>query len=305
MSADLIRKSVNRVCLSIFIFLGIATPLQTVVVFVASEAAFDILTALVMVISYTAAFLIYKRAYKSSFIAPSFAFKVDLRSVAMIFASLGIAFAAAHLVGIFNMGGGAEPVIEYHSESIVALFFSTVFVPAFFEELFFRGLIMTNLLPLGKGFSIIVSGIIFGLVHGNHDQIFFAFVAGIALGYLYYKTGSLWPGIILHMLNNFIACTESVLIGSIKEDVALRICMAIECTVFVLGAVSLVYLILISKKEREAKKRDGLYGTCLESLPVGNTYFTYKEYMKGFFSGAMIAFLCYVALNEIAYVSLY
>lgn len=50
--------------------------------------------------------------------------------------------------------------------------------------------------------AIVVSSLIFGIVHGNWVQAPFAFVVGLALGWVYYHTGSLLPGILMHFVNN-------------------------------------------------------------------------------------------------------
>lgn len=53
-----------------------------------------------------------------------------------------------------------------------------------------------------------LSSLIFGAVHGNPVQIPFAFVLGTALGWMYYRTGSLLPSILMHFVNNGTAvCT--------------------------------------------------------------------------------------------------
>ena len=50
--------------------------------------------------------------------------------------------------------------------------------------------------------AILLSSLLFGLVHGNPAQIPFAFVIGIGLGWMYYKTGSLIPCFFMHLVNN-------------------------------------------------------------------------------------------------------
>lgn len=73
-----------------------------------------------------------------------------------------------------------------------------------FEELFFRGAIEGHLLRRWKNptYAILVSALIFGVIHGNPAQSVFAFFFGLILGDLYYRTGSLMPGMILHFINN-------------------------------------------------------------------------------------------------------
>ena len=80
-----------------------------------------------------------------------------------------------------------------------------------FEEILFRGAIEGHLLKTGRhpAFAIILSALLFGVVHGNPAQIPFAFVLGLVMGWLFYATGSLLPSMLLHFINNM----SSVVLG--------------------------------------------------------------------------------------------
>ena len=82
--------------------------------------------------------------------------------------------------------------------------FSTVIMAPIMEELLFRGAIQDQLMRVWKNplWAILVSSLLFGVVHGNPAQIPFACVIGIALGWVYYKTGSLLPCFFMHFVNN-------------------------------------------------------------------------------------------------------
>lgn len=84
---------------------------------------------------------------------------------------------------------------------------STVIMAPVVEELLFRGAIEGHLLRIWKkpAYAIIVSSLLFGLVHGNLVQAPFAFLLGLALGWIYYHTGSLLPSILMHFINNLTA----------------------------------------------------------------------------------------------------
>ena len=56
--------------------------------------------------------------------------------------------------------------------------------------------------------AILIASAIFGIVHMNPIQIPFAFAIGLIFGWLYYRTGSVVPGIIGHFINNSIACLQ-------------------------------------------------------------------------------------------------
>ena len=76
------------------------------------------------------------------------------------------------------------------------------------EELLFRGAIQGHLLRKGMKpvYAILIASAVFGIVHMNPIQIPFAFAIGMIFGWLYYRTGSVVPGIIGHFINNSIAC---------------------------------------------------------------------------------------------------
>ncbi len=75
------------------------------------------------------------------------------------------------------------------------------------EEMLFRGAIEGYMLQKGMRpiVAILLSALIFGLIHMNPAQIPFAFFLGIVFGWLYYRTGSLIPAILGHILNNSIS----------------------------------------------------------------------------------------------------
>lgn len=91
-------------------------------------------------------------------------------------------------------------MMMHHPLGIVAI----VIMAPIVEELLFRGAIQGHLLRQWKhpAWAIVLSSLIFGLVHGNWVQAPFAFVTGLALGWMYYRTGSLLPGMLMHFVNN-------------------------------------------------------------------------------------------------------
>ena len=75
------------------------------------------------------------------------------------------------------------------------------------EELVFRGAILRELLKWKENpwIGIFISAMLFSLVHMNPVQMPHAFLVGILLGWLYYRTDSIIPGVIWHWVNNTIA----------------------------------------------------------------------------------------------------
>lgn len=73
-----------------------------------------------------------------------------------------------------------------------------------FEELFFRKAIIDRLRRYGDLPAILISGLIFGLIHGNLSQIFYATAVGMLLSFIYVRTGSVLYTISIHSAFNMI-----------------------------------------------------------------------------------------------------
>ncbi len=83
------------------------------------------------------------------------------------------------------------------------------------EEIICRGIILSFLLKLVRRpwVAIVGSAALFGIIHMNPIQIFDATLVGILLGWLYYRTGSLIPSIVVHIVNNTAATAMALTLG--------------------------------------------------------------------------------------------
>ena len=95
------------------------------------------------------------------------------------------------------------------SRNVFGIISITIMAPLV-EELLFRGAIQGYMLKKGIKplHAILIASAIFGIVHMNPIQVPFAFAIGLIFGWLYYRTGSVVPGIIGHFINNSIACLQ-------------------------------------------------------------------------------------------------
>ena len=100
---------------------------------------------------------------------------------------------------------------------LLLFFLRTALVPAFVEELCFRGVILQPLRRYGDWFAIGVTAFLFGLMHANMTQMPFAILAGVAMGYAAVVTGSLWTSILIHFLNNFVSCVSQIALTRLPE----------------------------------------------------------------------------------------
>ena len=81
------------------------------------------------------------------------------------------------------------------------------FLAAVFEEMFFRGAIQNLLIRWTQKpiLSIIISALIFSLIHGSVYLFLSRAILGFALGMMYYQSKNIWVNIIAHFLNNTVA----------------------------------------------------------------------------------------------------
>ncbi|MDO4412126.1 CPBP family intramembrane glutamic endopeptidase [Cutibacterium sp.] len=95
------------------------------------------------------------------------------------------------------------------------------------EELFFRGYLMNVISGLalslpdkaGKCLSVIVSALIFALMHGTQNAWLFAdrFAFGLIAGWLVIVTGGLEAGVATHVVNNLLAFGYAVFLGGVSK----------------------------------------------------------------------------------------
>lgn len=88
-----------------------------------------------------------------------------------------------------------------------------------FEELIFRKLIIDHVLKYGELAAMLLSGIMFGMFHGNFTQFFYATALGIFFAYVYIRTGKLRYPIFYHMLVNL---SSSVITTSLVQRIDLE-----------------------------------------------------------------------------------
>ena len=88
-----------------------------------------------------------------------------------------------------------------------------IFAPIF-EEWLCRGMVLRGLLTKMKPvWAIVVSALFFAVIHANPWQALNAFLIGLVMGYVYYKTGSLILTMIIHFVNN----GTSVILSNIES----------------------------------------------------------------------------------------
>ncbi|WP_342573367.1 type II CAAX endopeptidase family protein [Solibacillus sp. FSL K6-1781] len=95
---------------------------------------------------------------------------------------------------------------------VYVLFFINICILApIYEEMLFRGILLRRFtLRWSTQKSIIISSLIFGVIHLNPINVVFAFALGCVLGYAYLKTKNIVIPMLLHSFNNFLAYLQFV-----------------------------------------------------------------------------------------------
>lgn len=90
--------------------------------------------------------------------------------------------------------------------STLFLFLTVAMAPALFEEVLFRGYLMRQAeRRWGARVAIVAVGVFFGAYHLSITQLVPLSVLGVYLGFVVWATGSLWTGVLVHLLNNGLA----------------------------------------------------------------------------------------------------
>ena len=197
-----------------------------------------------------------------------------------------------YLISVISrtVGNGVElerffsPAVVETPHDLISAFimvFMMVIIAPLLEEFWVRGLLYDALKTYGNGAAIIISSVMFGLMHGSINMLFYTTALGFALGYIRYATDSLFVVTILHLIINAVAAVMLFLLS--LADIAggdnqlintlVNIYMLVILVMVILGLAAMIKKIPVMKKYRiandwpdiSAKKKMALFIT---SVPV-------------------------------------
>jgi membrane protease YdiL (CAAX protease family) len=140
--------------------------------------------------------------------------KIKLKTFFIIFFLIT---SAMPLVGVFNILNHllAKTIfgkvqlfqipVEDNLPSVLISFFIVGVAAGICEEVLFRGVIQRGLERYGIKKAIIITALLFGLMHLDFQRLFGTFLLGALIGFIVYRTNSLYGGIFAHFANNSIA----------------------------------------------------------------------------------------------------
>lgn len=212
------RKFCSRIGLNFFIFFLVTTVLQGVVTLVVLMQApqilmlhFQLFTALMMAQMYVVGYpLLCLLSKKQQTVKPE-QHSMNGGNFMVLLMMCFAVLVVGNIIGILvNAGIGylkGSPVTDsldgfLYKNSIWVNIGIVGIIGPIFEELMFRKLLIDRLLRYGEAAAIVVSGMMFGLFHGNFSQFFYATFLGFLQGFAYVKTGKLKYSIFIHIIIN-------------------------------------------------------------------------------------------------------
>lgn len=191
---------------------------------------FSIPYALITQIVFACVFFIYNKVHRIKFSASKFKINKKIKPIpAVLCAVFGIVF----VIGLFGLIEGcfgklfeiwgvtsssnSIPLDNFGWYVLWLLLFA--FIPAFFEELIFRGVIFNGLKRgIGSLGAIFLSSLLFALMHQSLNQFIYPFVMGCIFALVLNKTNNLVYPFLMHLFNNITTITIQYLenVGAIN-----------------------------------------------------------------------------------------
>ena len=212
------RKTFSRIGWALFTALTVATILQLVGLTLTrifypqlenTSWFSDLLNFIPMyIIAFPLAYLILKPIPVGRPTEYKISFKKLMEFLLMCFCLMYIGSFIGNAISLLISGAKGSnfenPLIKIlESSNLYLNFLFIVLIAPVMEELVFRKLLIDRVRIYGESTAILVSGLAFGLFHGNLFQFFYAFGIGSMFAYIYLRTGRIRYTMILHSIINF------------------------------------------------------------------------------------------------------
>lgn len=168
----------------------------------------------------------------------------------------------------------ADPLNQVMEQSPLWMIFLGVCICApLGEEFIFRKLLLDRTRGYGEGASIVLSGLLFGLFHGNLFQFFYAFLLGMILAYIYLRSGKYLWCVAMHAVLNFLGSIAiPAIVALLPTDpeatlTALQVVVALLLNVWVYGLI-IAAVVLICLLRRRRKLSEGSLPLGRDGLPI-------------------------------------
>ena len=117
----------------------------------------------------------------------------------------------------FVNGGEVASLVNFYQDfsgtaegsGHIEIILSLIVIPAFCEELFFRGIVLSEYRKYGTANAVIISAICFAMLHFSIENMVIYLFTGLLLGFVTAVTRTIIPSILLHLLSNTLSIYAS------------------------------------------------------------------------------------------------
>lgn len=153
------------------------------------------------------------------------------------------------ITGITGVNEQTSEMMSFGNDQVMNIIMLVYFVliAPITEELLVRGFVLNALAPVDRKFALVASALLFGLMHGNFNQMFNGFILGLILGYIALKSGSVITSMIMHIILNanamFAAYVYEYKMYESAGETAYTYEMIHFAVLLVIGIVALVFFL--------------------------------------------------------------
>ncbi|WP_298844321.1 CPBP family intramembrane glutamic endopeptidase [Clostridium sp.] len=144
--------------------------------------------------------------------------------------------------------------------SPIILIISVIIIAPIYEEIIFRGILLKGMSKkINPAIAIVISALLFGIVHMNIPQGVNAFLLGLVLGFIYLSSKSIYLSIFAHFINNILALSFSSFFSLIDGRYAIGI-----HAMFLFIGIILLIIACDGYKQNKTKNKPEIYKQFIE-----------------------------------------
>lgn len=179
----------------------------------------------------------------------------------------------------------ASPALpSLQGAKILPVLFVVAVLPAFLEELFFRGILLRGMKKFGTVAAVFYGAALFALYHQSPAQTLYQFICGACFALIAIRSESILPTVVSHFLNNAL-----IVILTVCGIESLPVFLV--CVFAALFVASLIFLLVFGKrlaKQPTATDKDG-NNACADMRDISSV--KEKADVKGFTLCALIGII--------------
>ena len=135
----------------------------------------------------------------------------------------------------------------------VGVLFVIAVLPAVFEEVIFRGLLLKGMKSFGTVGAVLLNGALFAIFHQNPAQTMYQFCCGVAFAFMAIRAGSILPTIVSHFVNNALIIVLMKFNAADIQGTAELVVLIVSILCLI---ASLVWLFFFDKGKNEPKREE-------------------------------------------------